>query len=144
MMRQRIRARLASMEPSPVAGRDARRQAIPLLLALCVAGCAVPVGNHPYSESDMLAAALAKGGVFLIDVRTAAEYGHGHIPGAVLIPHDEIEDHLDEIPRDMPIVVYCRSSHRVRRAIGILEKNGYEVYNFGRLGRWEGEIEKGP
>jgi len=114
-----------------------------ILIVLAVAhlaGCAVPVGDHPYDESRLLAAAIEDGSVFVIDVRTALEYEHGHVPGAVNIPHYEIEDHLSEIPRDRDIVVYCRSSHRVRRAIEILEENGYAVFNFGALGRWEGDL----
>ncbi len=113
---------------------------MPLLVA---AGCAVPIGQHPYCESYLLEAALDQGTIFLIDVRTGWEYEKGHIPGAVNIPHDEIEDRLDEIPEGRDIVVYCRTSHRVKRAIEVLVEHGYEVYNFGSLGRWEGELEKG-
>lgn len=115
-------------------------------LALCrVAGCAAPIGQHPYSTSELLAAALAGGSILLIDVRTGKEFAKGHIPGAVNIPHDEIEDHLDEIPADRDIVVYCRSGHRVKRAMRILGESGYpHVYNFGWLRRWEGEVEVGP
>jgi rhodanese-related sulfurtransferase len=116
---------------------------IGLAAAIVLAGCAVPVGQHPYSESHMLARGLDVGEVFLIDVRTDWEYRRGHIPGAVNIPYDEIEERLDEIPVERDIVVYCRSSHRVKRAIEVLGEHGYTVYNFGRLGRWEGEIEKG-
>jgi rhodanese-related sulfurtransferase len=113
-----------------------------LVTIACFTGCTVPLGDHPYNESRLLAAAMEKETVFVIDVRTAVEYRHGHIPGAVNIPHYEIEDRLNEIPKDRDIIVYCRSSHRVRRAIKILKENGFAVYNFGSLGRWEGEIVK--
>lgn len=115
---------------------------LPLFAIAIFTGCAVPVGNHPYNESSLLAAAIENEDVFVIDVRTPLEYEQGHIPGAVNIPHDDIENHIDEIPKDRNIVVYCRSGHRAQLAMKILEEKGYSVYNFGGLERWDGEIVK--
>lgn len=42
----------------------------------------------------------------VIDVRDDDEYAAGHVPGALHIPADEVEERLDEIPRDRPIVPY--------------------------------------
>ena len=42
-----------------------------------------------------------------IDVRTRAEYELGSIPGFVNIPLDELREHLDELPRNRPLVVTC-------------------------------------
>ncbi len=50
---------------------------------------------------------LAKGQAVVIDVRTEASYKAGHIPGAKLIPHTEILNHTNELPRDKTIVTYC-------------------------------------
>jgi rhodanese-related sulfurtransferase len=48
------------------------------------------------------------GEVILLDVRPAAEYEHGHLPHARSLPHTELEARLAELPRDRPIVAYCR------------------------------------
>ncbi len=67
--------------------------------------------------------------VFL-DVRTPREYQAGHAPGTVLIPVDELANRLEEVPRDRPIVVICRSGNRSLRAAQILVDAGYpQVYN---------------
>ncbi len=53
------------------------------------------------------------GEVVVIDVRPAAEFAAGHIPGAISIPVDEIPDRLAEIPPDVDIVAYCRGPYCV-------------------------------
>ncbi|MCG7848630.1 MAG: rhodanese-like domain-containing protein [ANME-2 cluster archaeon] len=79
------------------------------------------------------------GEYFLLDVRTQEEYDAGHITDAVLIPHDELQDRLDELPTDLPILVYCRTARRSAIAGEILTDNGYlEVYNLaGGIVDWE-------
>jgi rhodanese-related sulfurtransferase len=42
----------------------------------------------------------------LIDVRTPREYQAGHLPGAQLIPLNELPNRLSEIDRDLPAYVY--------------------------------------
>jgi rhodanese-related sulfurtransferase len=60
---------------------------------------------------DDLAERLARDEVFLIDVRPSLEYDSGHIPGAVRMPIEEIASRLDEIPRDRPVIAYCRGEY---------------------------------
>lgn len=68
--------------------------------------------------------------LFLLDVRTPEEYKAGHLAGGYLIPIAELERRVSEIPRDKPIVVYCRSGGRSQRALEYLKSIGYtEVYN---------------
>ncbi len=68
--------------------------------------------------------------VFLIDVRTPGEYELGTIDGAVNIPHTELRQRLDEVPRDRKIVVFCEVGQRAYVAYRILFQNGYEdLYN---------------
>jgi len=43
----------------------------------------------------------------VIDVRNQAMYDAGHIPGAKLIPAGEIQNHINELPRDKMIITYC-------------------------------------
>ena len=42
----------------------------------------------------------------LVDVRSAAEYAHGHLPKAVSIPLEVLSVRMTEIPRDIPVVLY--------------------------------------
>jgi rhodanese-related sulfurtransferase/DNA-binding transcriptional ArsR family regulator len=62
---------------------------------------------------DELEARLKAGSVILVDVRPAEEYVAGHIPGALSIPHDELEGRLRELPRDREVVAYCRGPYCV-------------------------------
>ena len=74
----------------------------------------------------------------LIDVRTPAEYESGYIDGAGNINVEILEQNLDLIPRDVPIVVYCRSGNRSAQATQILVQNGFtEVYDLGGVLDWE-------
>jgi len=70
------------------------------------------------------------GGTFLLDTRTSGEYARGHADGFVNIPLHELRDHMDEIPRDKPVVVMCQTGLRSYIATRILAQNGYECYNF--------------
>src|SRR5207247_1430296 len=52
-------------------------------------------------------------GLFVLDVRTPAEYASGHIPNAHLIPVDELEDRLRELPpKDTPLLIHCAAGGR--------------------------------
>ena len=52
-----------------------------------------------------------RGEVVLVDVRPSDEYERGHIEGAISIPLEELEDHLDELPGDADIIAYCRGRY---------------------------------
>lgn len=81
--------------------------------------------------------------VYLLDVRTVEEYQEGHLHGAHLIPVDQLENRIQEIPKDKPIYVYCRSGQRAKSAKSKLLAHGYcDVYNFGGIMQWPYEVEK--
>lgn len=67
----------------------------------------------------------------LIDVRTAGEHASGAIPGAVNIPLEELRERLDEIPRDLQIVVHCQVGMRGYMAALILQQAGIPAANLG-------------
>jgi len=74
----------------------------------------------------------------LIDVRTPEEFADGHIPGAINISVQTLADRLDEVPRGVPVVVYCRSGNRSAQASQILAQAGYEtIYDLGSIGAWQ-------
>lgn len=68
--------------------------------------------------------------VMLVDVRTAEEYGSGHIENALNIDvkQDDFEKNaINMLPKDKTIAVYCRSGRRSKKAAEILSQNGYNV-----------------
>lgn len=78
--------------------------------------------------------------IILIDVRTREEYESGKIPGALLLPYDEItgQTAAQLIPsKNSQIIVYCRSGRRSAIAAQSLKSHGYTiVYDMGGIGSW--------
>ncbi len=69
--------------------------------------------------------ALAESGAYIIDVRGEEEYKAGHIKNAHNIPLDRLTARLDEIPRDIPVYLHCRTSHRSYYALSYLKGYGF-------------------
>jgi rhodanese-related sulfurtransferase len=74
----------------------------------------------------------------VLDVRTPAEFAAGHVPGALNIPHDQVEARLGELAplRDRDIVVYCGAGKRAALALAVLGRSGYP-----RLHHLEGDMQ---
>lgn len=73
-------------------------------------------------------------GALLVDVRTEQEYASGHIDGALLIPYQQIVEQFAArgIPKDQPVVLYCRSGNRSGIAERALREAGYtQLFNAG-------------
>ena len=62
----------------------------------------------------------------LLDVRGPAEFEEVRLPGAILIPLGALRDRLDELPRDKPIVAFCKISLRGYEAALILKAAGFQ------------------
>ena len=68
----------------------------------------------------------------ILDVRGASEWEAGHIPGAENIPVGYLVDHLEEIPRDEPVVLQCQTGGRSAIAASLLRARGFRnVVNLG-------------
>ena len=83
-------------------------------------------------------------GYIILDTRAQEEYDEGHIPGAILIPHDEITEKAEEILTDKNqlILVYCRSGRRSKIAAESLVELGYtNILEFGGIIDWPYEVE---
>lgn len=82
----------------------------------------------------------------LLDVRTPQEVALGYLPHAVLIPMDEVEKRLDEVPRptDRPLLVYCEGGVRSAAICDYLAKQGWEdLCNLsGGISSWRGPLEQ--
>jgi NADPH-dependent 2,4-dienoyl-CoA reductase/sulfur reductase-like enzyme/rhodanese-related sulfurtransferase len=73
---------------------------------------------------------LVEEGAYLLDVREEGEHNYARVKGAVNIPLSQLRRRLDEIPRDRPIYIYCRSGQRSYNAARVLMQTGFqEVYN---------------
>ena len=88
---------------------------------------------------------LAAGGLAVLDVRTPQETASGIIPGALLIPVDELPQRARELAKDArPKLVYCAGGARSAAACEYLSEQGYvELYNLesGFMG-WNGTREQ--
>ncbi len=73
---------------------------------------------------------LVENNAFIIDAREEKEYNQGHLKNAVNIPLSQFRDRLDEIPKDKPVYIHCRSGQRSYNMVMALENLGYtNVFN---------------
>lgn len=120
--------------------------ALPFLLAACNQGG--DVSSMPLREEAEGAASSSESvgmieqpvwriinqGALLVDVRSDKEFNAGHLEGAVLIPHTEIEERVAEFgeSKERSIVVYCKVGGRAGKAKRMLEALGFtDVINGG-------------
>ncbi len=88
----------------------------------------------------------------VIDVRGAADFARGHVPGAHHIPLSRLAQQLKRLPRDRPIVTYCNMHHpgqsRGEHAASLLSAEGFEAMALaGGFPAWEAAglaVETGP
>lgn len=101
--------------------------ALLLAPAAALAGCASDASFETLGLADWKARFEVTPDALLLDVRTLPEYEAGHIPGATLIPYDEIRANATRLPEDKatPIFVYCRSGTRSTAASETLVAMGY-------------------
>ena len=80
----------------------------------------------------------------LIDVRTPAEYKQGHIEGAVNIDvtSASFEEGIQQLDKDRPVYIYCRSGQRSNAAAKKMEKAGFNtLYDLkGGINIWDKEL----
>ncbi len=65
----------------------------------------------------------------VLDVRPSEEYAAGHLAGAISMPLEQLERRLAELPRDRPIVAYCRGPYCVLAvsAVETLRRHGFDA-----------------
>ena len=118
-----------------------------LILSICVSTiCGASENNSAYqqiTQEEAMQIMEEENDYVILDVRRPDEYDSGHIPGAICIPNEEIDDvPPEELPDlDQLILVYCRSGRRSKEAAEKLAAMGYtDVREFGGIITWEGEI----
>lgn len=76
----------------------------------------------------------------IVDVRDPDEWDAGHIDDADHIPMDQVEQRLDEIDEDTPVVAVCRSGARSGEVAEDLQARGYDAENLeGGMEAWRDE-----
>ena len=80
---------------------------------------------------------------WLLDVREPWEYSTARLTGATLIPLGELAQRVDEVPRDVDIVVYCHHGMRSARAVATLRRAGWTraINLTGGIDRWSVETD---
>ena len=123
---------------------------IVLILFLLVAGLSA-CGTDENTSSGLHinvnfeeAKALIDGGMEVLDVRRPEEYAEGHPKEAKLVPLQALNARLDELDKDTPYVLICRSGNRSGQAQEILKAAGFaKTYNtLGGMNEWPYETVK--
>ena len=106
--------------------------AVTSIAALSLSAAAFAEETKSVSPASITAAELAERielekAPVILDVRSEEEFTESHIPGAVNIPHDQLEGRLSEIPaaKTEEIVVHCQSGRRAGMAETVLIEAGY-------------------
>ena len=128
-----------------------RKLILLLLAAMLLVGCGQANQNNQEAVYMNITAEEPKKimdseeGYIILDTRTQAEYDEGHIPGAIVISHDEITEKAEEVLTDKNrlILVYCRSGRRSKIAAEALVELGYtNIKEFGGIIDWPYEVEQ--
>jgi len=80
-------------------------------------------------DPSRLAEMISADEVEVIDVRRDHEYEAGHIPGSRHIEINELTASAASIPKDRPVVFYCRSGNRAGMPAEAFERAGYDAHN---------------
>lgn len=122
-----------------------------VLVVAAIAGCgataapapAASVSNAalPPTVSIQEAAAQRDAGAFILDVREPSEWNEFHIPGSTLIPLGQLQTRVNEVPKDKPVVVVCRSGNRSQTGRDILKQAGFTNVTSmnGGLTQWKAQ-----
>ncbi len=114
---------------------------------VCLFGCAKPIKDNDYQKMTMTQAQelfTQPDDYIILDVRTVEEYNDGHIPNAINIPNESIDESVHDLLPDysQTIYVYCRSGNRSQQASGKLAMLGYtDIIEIGGIQDWTGNIE---
>jgi rhodanese-related sulfurtransferase len=79
--------------------------------------------------ADELLARAKKGLVTVLDVRPPEEYAAGHLPGAINVPMEKLEDYLAKLPKKREVVAYCRGPYCLMSfdAVAALRRRGWKA-----------------
>jgi len=121
-----------------------------MLMRVAALSLSLLVGNHAFAadavqlvdvkpETVLERSAKKDSKLVILDVRTPEEFAQGHVPGAINISHDKLQDRIGELmgEKDKDIVLYCRSGRRTGLAAETLRANGFQ-----KLFHMEGDMQQ--
>lgn len=90
-----------------------------------------------------LKARLDAGETFsMVDVREPDEWENGTLPGIKKIPMGDVQARIEELDKNRPVVVVCRSGGRSRKICELLESQGFSCINLaGGMNGWSDEVD---
>ncbi len=103
-------------------------------------------GGFPlYASNDF----ITTGNIVLLDIRSTDKAVAGRIPRAIAIPFEKLDDRLDDIPRNAPVVLYNDDKEELMEALADFKDDGFKFVSFvkGNFQGWVdggGEVETGP
>ena len=95
-------------------------------LALVLIALTAAAGPPELTPRELAARLTSDNPPVVLDVRSDDEWAAGHIPGAIHIPHDQIQARRDEVPTDREVVVHCGIAPRARIAEAVLIESGHQ------------------
>lgn len=112
-----------------------------LLLAMIIVYEVRRAGRGFSTVDPQTAVMLTNRDAQMLDIRNVDAFRKAHILNAKNIPLDELEDKLDKLDRDKPVIVYCDSGINSQKAAALLLKEGFAaVHNLrGGLANWQRE-----
>jgi phage shock protein E len=123
-----------------------RKPAVQLAMVAIVAFIVYLIASGGGSSNSSLASSVStdeaykmyqQSSTFTVDVRTQEEWDEYHAPNTTLIPLDELQNRLSEVPKDKQILVVCRSGNRSQQGRDILLSAGYNAASMaGGLKEW--------
>jgi hydroxyacylglutathione hydrolase len=89
--------------------------------------------------ADLASWILSAEPMTVVDVRSEDEWVHGHVPGAVRMPVQDVSHHAHELPREAPVAVHCGVGYRAGIAASLLEHAGLRriIHVIGPYSDWD-------
>jgi rhodanese-related sulfurtransferase len=85
-------------------------------------------GHEPVPKVDPdTAAAAVEAGAVLVDVGHPQDWFGGHLPGALLVEPELLDNDLERLPRDAPVVVAARDEGLAEELVGSARRRGYDA-----------------
>jgi phage shock protein E len=117
--------------------------ALAALLALAACAQEESSDDAPVQPAALAALLASADAPLLLDVRTPEEFAQGHIPGATLVPIQQLESRLGELAtyEQRGVVAYCEVGGRARKAAELLRAHGFSNVRLldGSMKRWREE-----